>query len=308
MLRKRTEREKISDERKKEGEEEDVLWRFLPTELLQIVGVCGEAFDPEHILTEQKEISAVILSANISGFPDLIHGMEIKDVYRLINRTLSLCVPVIEQKGGMIDRFEDAGLLAFFTGEMEDGLNAAISMCEKIIRLKDKKTYQNFAACLCHGFVMAGVVGCGRKYSVLTLSAYTQLGTFLQRNASRYYARILAAESYTGQIEGFEKKYHYRFLGIIYIKALKKEEKIFDIFDGDETDIRNRKRKTKLLFEKGVRLFLKKQFMQARAYFIEVLRADREDKAAREYVFLCDKYSNMTQEEKNAADIYMKCL
>lgn len=308
MLKKGRERDRTADEKKKEPEADQILWRFLPTELLRVIGVGGKGLEPESILEEQKEMNAVILSANISGFPDLIHGMEIKDIYRLINQTLSVCVPVIEKEGGMVDRFEDAGLLAFFTGGVEDGLNAAISICEKMIRLEDKKTYRNFAVCLCRGFVMAGVVGCGKRYSVLTLSAYTQLCAFLQKSASAYYARILAAESYTGQIEGFEKKYHYRFLGVIRVKALKKEERIFDIFDGDEADVRNRKRKTKMLFEKGVRLFIGKQFMEARAYFIEVLRADRDDRAAREYVFLCDKYGSMTQEERETADIYMKCL
>lgn len=259
-------------------------------------------------LAEQKVFRTVILTANISRFSDFIRGMEIKEIYRLINQTLALCVPAIEQKGGTIDSFWEAGLIGFFTGETEDGLNAAILICEKIIRCGNKEAYQSFAISLCYGDVMTGVVGYKTKYTVLTLSGYTQLGSFLQQNAFRYYARILATERYISQIEGFEKKYHYRFLGVIYINALHKEEKIFDIFDGDDAEVRNKKRKTKMLFEKGVRLFLEKAFMESRAYFIEVLKADREDKAAREYVFLCDRYRNCTQKEKESVDIYFNCL
>ena len=85
-------------------------------------------------------------------------------------------------------------------------------------------------------------------------------------------------------------------------------ERIFDIFDGDTTDIRNRKRKTRMLFEKGVRLFMAREFAEARSYFIEVLKADRDDKAAREYVFLCDKYYSLPPDRVEEATIYIECL
>ena len=47
---------------------------------------------------------------------------------------------------------------------------------------------------------------------------------------------------------------------------------------------------TKPLFEHGVELFLSKKFYEARLVFVEVLKQYRKDKAAKEYLYRCDKY------------------
>ena len=80
--------------------------------------------------------------------------------------------------------------------------------------------------------------------------------------------------------------------------------KIYDVFDGDEKDTRNRKRQTKMLFEKGVLLFSEQNYQEARQHFIEVLKTDRMDKAAKEYVYLCEWYLNESEEKKN---VYIEC-
>lgn len=286
--------------------EESIYKRFLPTELLEMLGIQDTLVQLPDILSEQKELKAVIFNGNIAGFEELTHDMEIREVYRLVNQTLACSVPVIFEKNGMIDRFQNAGIEALFTDHMEEGLDAAISICEEIIRFGDGKNYKNFAIGLCYGGVSVGVVGYGTKLSVLTLSTYTGFGGFLQKNAPKYYARILAAGSYLEKVEGFEKNYNHRFLGLFYVRDTGSIEKIFDVFDGDEAGIRNQKRKTRMLFEKGVRLFIDRQFMEARGYFIEVLKADRNDRAAREYVFLCDRYGSISPGKAAQADIYIE--
>ena len=272
---------------------DNAIYRFLPAELLEMMGIQDTSVQMADILTGQKELQAVVLNGNIAGFQELIHNMETKEVYRLVNQSLALSLPILFEKNGMVDRFQNAGAEALFTGGMEDGLEAAITICEEVVKLGDWKNYQSFAVGLCYGRVSVGVVGYGKKLSVLTLSTYTGLAEFLQKKAPEYYARILAAGSYLEKVEGFKKKYNYRFLGFFYIRDTGNMEKVFDVFDGDEAGVRNRKRKTRMLFEKGVRLFIERQFTESRGYFIEVLKADRNDKAAREYVFLCDKYGNM---------------
>lgn len=286
--------------------QENVFAKFLPTELLARMGVQEVSLKPSDLLTEPKELQAVILNANIAGFQELIHNTQIKEVYRLINKTLSFCIPVIYGNHGMIDHFCEAGVTALFSGQAEDGLNAAVLICEEVIKQRDWETYGKFAVGLCYGTVMAGVVGDSRRLSVLTLSTYTGLGDFLQKQCPKYYARILAAGSFLKKADGFEKKYNHRFLGLFYIRDTKSTEEIYDIFDGDEAGIRNRKRKTKILFEKGVGFFLGREFVKARGYFIEVLKADREDKAAREYIFRCDTLSSMAAEQAASADVFLE--
>lgn len=280
--------------------QESIYRRFLPTELLHMAG-------SQDAPTEPKGMAAVILNGYITGFRELIHDTPMREVYHLINQTMSFCVPQIEKNKGVIHRFQDAGVSALFMEQMEDGLDAAIGICEEIIQLSEWEHYRNFAIGLCYGFVMVGIVGHGERLSVLTLSSYTGLGEFLCENAPRYYARILAAESYVSKVCDFRKRYNCRLLGTIYIRDRQCMEKVYDIYDGDEAAVRNKKRKTKMLFEKGVRLFLDGRFGESRTCFIEVLKADRDDRAAREYIFLCDKYSSMAPQEIEAERICLAC-
>ena len=76
------------------------------------------------------------------------------------------------------------------------------------------------------------------------------------------------------------------------------------MFDGDPVEVRNQKRRTKTAFEKGVKVFAEGDFPQARVCFIEVLKTDQQDLAARRYVHLCEK--NLEARERGQADIYIE--
>ena len=272
---------------------EQMQEKFLPLELFEILGMERLQGQPENLLGERVKLRAGILNINIAGFQERIIRMEEKEVYYLINSILSCCIPEIYQAGGCVDHFMNAGVTALFTENAEMGLNAAVSICEKIGRLQTQENeYEHFSIGICYGDVMIGMVGHDERMSVLTLSAYTGFGEFLQQIAPKYYARILASGSYVEQVENCRTRFNSRFLGYMYISSSGVAEKVYDIFDGDTAAIRNQKRKTRMVFEKGVGLFLERSFAEARLYFIEVLKTDRYDRAAMEYVLLCDKYSS----------------
>lgn len=283
---------------------EQVQEKFLPMELFEILGMERLQGRSENLLGERVKLRAGILNINIAGFQERIIRMEEKKVYHLINSILSCCIPEIYQAGGCVDRFMNAGVTALFTKNAEMGLNAAVSICEKIGRLSvQEKEYERFSIGICYGDVMLGMVGHDERMSVLTLSAYTGFGEFLQQIAPKYYAKILASGSYVEQVKNCSTRFNSRFLGYMYLSSSGTAEKVYDIFDGDTAAVRNQKRKTRMVFEKGVGLFLERSFVEARLYFIEVLKTDRYDRAAMEYVLLCDKYSGG---EKSEAGIYLE--
>lgn len=270
---------------------------LVATELLEILGIKDPLHATTEFLKEQKKLQTGIINANIADFERIIQHMEVEQVYRFINQTLACCIPAVYENDGILNAFQEAGLSVLFQNNLEEGLNAAVSICEEIVRCNDSEHYQKFAIGLCYGDVMVGMVGQEKRLFVLTLSTYTGFVNFLQKTAPKYYARILATGSYVERIEKLNKKYNSRFLGYFYISSTDTLEKVFDIFDGDTAGIRNLKRKTRMMFEKGVYLFLEGDFAEARNYFIEVLKTDRTDRAAREYVLLCDKYRNVEKEQ-----------
>jgi uncharacterized protein YrzB (UPF0473 family) len=57
------------------------------------------------------------------------------------------------------------------------------------------------------------------------------------------------------------------------------------------------------MFEKGAEAFVQGNIEEARKCFIEVLKMDRYDSAAKEYVFLCDTY--MESGETGKAPLFL---
>ncbi len=248
----------------------------------------------------EKSVRAAVLSVNIHGFEAIVRQQDAAGIFRFVNQILSLAVPCILYQEGEIDKFVNAGFLAFFLNSPERALKAAVSVCEALSEAGIKEEY---AIGLSYGDVKVGVAGHERRFGIMTVSDTTGLADFLQEMAPRYRARILITGSLKSQIPDFEKNYNGRYLGTVYLKAAGESEELYDVYDGDEAEDKNGKRKTRLLFEKGVDLFKEGKYYDARLHFIEVLKANRMDGAAKEYLHLCDQYSQAvsggTMLEKN---------
>ena len=198
-------------------------------------------------------------------------------------------MPAVRQYNGVIDRFLDDGFQALFTESWDDGLKAAIQIRENLIR----ECYINedlVTIGLTFGPVSLGMLGYAERLTPLMISTHTRIGRFLQICAYRYHAHILVTGNLLEAVPDFATRYGNRMLGSFYMESSQKRERIYDLFDGDALNTRQSKRKTKLLFEKGVEQFLNRDFVKARSFFIEVLKADRKDRAARNYLSLCDAF------------------
>lgn len=277
----------------------DFYSRFLPMELFEDTKAAGKM----NLSTQvQRELKATVLSLNIAGFQEMVKTKHTTQIYALINEIISICIPVIYEQGGIVYEFMDAGFSALFIQNPSNALKAAIHVCELIENKKSLESYlDSFSLGFAYGSVMAGIVGHERRLSPLVLSVFTGLSKYIQEMGKNYGSKILVTGTFAERIPEFFKQFNSRLLGYMYIKNGDFIEKIYDVFDGDSTQIRNQKRKTKVLFEKGVRLFTEEKFTESRYYFVEVLKTDHRDKAAMVYIQLCEKNAGT----KNGKNIFL---
>ena len=277
--------ELLEESRRREemvGRREHTYAHLLPDKLFLLFHKGG----PEKLkIGEEKSIRAAVLFYNIPGFAEKVREQSAKDVFSFVNEMLSLVIPCILYQEGEIKEYVDAGLSAFFLNEPEKALRAAVSVCEALNQAGVREPY---SIGLTYGEVMVGIVGHEKRFGILTISETTGLAEFLQELAVRYRAGILVTGSLRQQIPDFDKNYNSRYLGNIYLKAVGASEELYDVYDGGEPADKNGKRKTRLLFEQGVELFQNKNYQDARQHFIEVLKANRMDGAAKEYLYLCN--------------------
>lgn len=293
-------RERELQEEKRRQQKNDIRDAMLPEGLLRLFDR-GELSAPR--LGEETKIRAAVMSFNVSGFSELIRSRTPAEIFGYVNGILKDVVPQVLYQEGEIDKYVDAGLTAFYMGEPEKALRSAVSVCEA---LEKENAEKNYSIGLSYGDVMAGLAGHEKRLGVLTISETTGIAEFLQEIAGKYGSRILMSGSLKEQIPDFERNYSSRYLGQIYLRAAGQTEELYDVYDGDSVEDKNGKRRTRLLFEKGVEFFQERRFYDARLHFIEVLKANRMDRAAKEYLYLCSRYLGEDEREQKQAPVYLE--
>lgn len=263
--------------------------QLFPVQLRQLLGIKTITDMSTDV---QQVFDTSIMSVNVLNFINAIHTMSSRQLFSAVNEAFARMIPDIAGSGGVIDKFEKAGLLALYMDSCDNALTAAISLCEGVDGLDQPEKYAGFSIGLCYGSVMLGIVGHRERLAAVSMSESVSLAEFLQQKAVKYGSRILVTEGFVERISGFHKKYNSRFLGYFYDHIREQAIGIFDIYDGDPSEAKQNKRRTRMIFEQGVDKFVHGNYGEARLHFVEVLKADRSDLAARAYLYLCDSYCN----------------
>lgn len=264
--------------------------RFVPA---RVFGLLEKSSVIDVRLEDQTSVEATVLNCSVGAFDQIARGLRSKEMFRLINQVLARLVPVVDGSGGLVDRFDRAGLLAIYTQQPDRALDAAISLCQTLrtAQLEEAEGQDlDFHVTLSAGPAMIGIVGAEKRLEAMTISEHTSFTRFLQPLAAEYGAAVLMTGSAAGLIPDFWERYHARTIGFVRMKTLDRLERLYDVYDGDEETTRRLKEETREPFEKGVALFCSHQYYEARLLFIEVLKKHRRDRAAKNYLYLCDTY------------------
>jgi class 3 adenylate cyclase len=283
-------------------------FKFVPSRMFQLLRK-SSVIDVKKGDQVHKEIS--ILSFNAVEFEKIISTMDSVRMFDLINSIYSRMVPAVTDNKGVIDRFENAGLIAFFAEDQscDEALTAAVSVCKLTEQANEQELFGGGIAVrmtcgISYGPVMIGIVGHQQRLAATTISEYTNLSSFLQSVGPKYSAKILIMESALKRIPSFNARYHARCVGFLHLSLDDRVEKFYDVYDGDDQASRWAKSQTGELFEKGLELYWEKRFYDARLMFIEVLKKNRGDGAAKEYLYRCDQYYQM--ETADSVDVFIE--
>ncbi|MEG1988989.1 MAG: HAMP domain-containing protein [Oscillibacter sp.] len=272
--------------------------RFVP---FRVFGLLDKSSVIDVRLADQTSVEAMVLNCSVGAFDEMARSLRSKEMFGLINRVLAQLIPVVDRTGGLVDHFDRAGLLAIYTEKPEKALDAAVTLCQTI---RGSMPEGNFHVTLSAGPAMIGIVGAAQRLEAMTVSEHTNFTSFLRPLGERFGATILMTDSAAARIPDFATRYHARTIGFVYMRTLDRLERLYDVYDGDEETTRRLKQETRATFEKGVQLFCDHQYYDARLLFIEVLKKHREDKAAKNYLYLCD--TNYRRENGETQDVWIE--
>ena len=244
-----------------------------------------------------EKVNAAIINVSTVFFRDIVMIDKDSGLISVLNMQTEDVGNVLEKYNGKLLSVTRTGISAMFQESCDDALKCAITICQEAGLEERKALFQGLSIGIDYGMICVGTVGYKGLEMPLVMSETMDTATFLSQTAQKYNSRILVTSDVASRLAGFQTKYNSRRLGKIFHIGPGTSEDIYDVYDGDLADTKYSKMRSRLFFETGVDLFLKGSYLEARSYFIELLKYDRNDAAAKQYVFKCDSCIAGTAEE-----------
>lgn len=279
----------------------EAYYRYVPSRILTLLGkesICDIA------LGDETNARLSVMSIQMADFERNIRKKNTREMLYAINQILRVSVSVVSEQAGMIESIQNAGFTALFEGNCEAALAGAVTICQRLHQMEQTGQIDKnrIGIGIAYGDVTLGIVGQEKRMAAITVSQYRDVACFLQEIAERYQSHILLTQETADHIREFSSVYHSRFLGFLYNPYTGYSSRIYDVYDGDGRQEIVWKDATREVFEQGVEYYCLGEFAKARQSFIAVLKNFRKDRAAKEYLYLCDQKCMQTEREEN--DIY----
>jgi|GEM_PF-3193509 len=285
----------IRDSVKKSRQTSEAYFRFVPERMLQMLGKRSIA-DIKTGDTVKRDMS--VMSLNIGSFYLISQSMTAEQNYAYINSLLERFGPVIRENGGIVEKYLGAAISSIFPDRAEDAVQSAVRIisimedlnAEATVISKEQRLDINIG--LYKGNIMLGIIGEEKRMECSMILDDGNIPQQMTRLARKLGVSMLASESIMQSLEN-SSAYLHRYMGNIKFEGTTQPIKVYDIFQGNSQRIRIARADTKEIFEEGISLYEQGQFLEARTCFIEVLKRDRGDTAAKTYFYLSDEsYQN----------------
>ena len=256
--------------------------RFVPHEFLHYL---NKATILDVKLGDQVQQTMTIMFADIRGFTAMSEQMTPKQNFDFINALLNRIGPIIREYDGFIDKYIGDAVMALFSDEADKAVNACIAILERLAaynteREIDGKAPIRLGIGLHTGSLMLGTIGEEERMDTTVISDSVNLSARIEKLTRSYGANLLISEQTLMSMSNADD-HLIRFIGEVEVSGKSKLVRVYEIFDADETAVREGKLATRDFFEKGVNLlYAEKDLTAAAAQFRLVLEQCYRDQAA----------------------------
>ncbi|MFD2331944.1 HAMP domain-containing protein [Cohnella sp. GCM10020058] len=269
----------------------EASYRFVPQQFFNSLGKKGIL---DIRLGDQIQKNMAVMVANLREFRQLSKTLSPKENFDFMNSFLRRFGPIVRQEDGLISKYLGAGFMALFPGYAEEAIRAAVAIRRELLVYNQHRRSSGYATvdigiAIHKGPLMLGIIGEERRWEGNVISDDVQRTTMLEQISELVGCCIVVTRDYYEQLRSPERFMH-RSLGRIRLESSDEAMELIDVFEGDPEQQRAAKERTKVLFERGLALCQAGRFYDARETFVEVIKQNRMDKAAKLYFYLCDEY------------------
>jgi adenylate cyclase len=253
--------------------------RFVPQEFLKFLK--RERISDVQ-LGDNVQLNMTVLFCDIRDFTSLSENMSPQENFLFLNSFLKRIGPVIRENGGFIDKYIGDGIMALFPGMPDSAVKAALEMQETLKIYNDHRNnsgYNNIkiGIGINTGSLMLGTIGENERMDSTVISDAVNLCSRIESITKEYGLNIALSED-TYSLLSSKDDLEVRNIGKLTLKGKMKPVTIYEIFNGDQPEMIERKRESREEFEKAVALFSMGDYVNALAAFSSLIKINPHDK------------------------------
>lgn len=269
----------------------EASFRFVPQQFIQNLGKHSIL---EVKLGDQVRQELTVMICNIRHFYALSKDLTPEQNFNFINSFLKRMGPILRSNNGMVDKYLGSGVRVLFADNSDDALKTAIAVRSELEVYNYHRSKVNYrpidiSISLHRGPLMLGIIGEEQRLDGGVISDDVNLTAILEGMSEELGATTLMTQKLLDHVRN-PHEIEYRSLGRVAVPGLDNPVQLYDVFQGDVELVRKLKRSTKDMFETAISYYQVGRFIDARGLFLEVIRQNRQDKAAKHYFYLCDLY------------------
>ena len=276
----------------KEGERSEAYLRFVPSQLLTLLGANG-------IEDVNKSKSASVPLAMMVvrfRFPQSVYQSDDKTLFENINGVFERVGGVVTKAGGAIYNFTYDGFDAVFEKGPLAAVSAAVLIRQETLELNAERAAGGgqpveLRVAVDYGVAMLGVVGDRDRVVPTVASACLSTARDLVELAGLLGANILC----TTPVAEAAEEYRVRYIG--KRRGGDGLMRVYEVTDGDDYAVRLAKDSLRDRFTSGIYAIYGGDFSAAKRIFMDIARSQAGDGVARHYLYLADAYEKLPPDE-----------
>jgi PAS domain S-box-containing protein len=264
--------------------------RFVPSQFLQLLEK-SSIIDVQ--LGDQVQLEMSVLFSDIRDFTTISEKMTPEENFKFINAYLSRMESAIIENNGFIDKYIGDAIMALFSGNPDNAVNASIAMLHQLQIYNQERVNSGEAPIkigigINTGNLMLGTVGGQNRMDTTVISDAVNLASRVEGLTKNYGVALLITQQTFNKLAN-PSNYAIRMIAEISVKGKVNLSTIYEVFDADILETKQGKLATKDLFNQALSLYRQQRFIQATELFAQCLNLCPSDRVAQIYLDWCEQ-------------------